>query len=60
MTNIAEDSLGYSAEESEAALETLYRFKKETMSREIPFCNKYWMGEEGFARVLHPKGKGQH
>ena len=57
MTNIAEDCLGYSAEEIEAALETLYRFKKETVAREIPFCDKYWMGGDGSARVLLPKGK---
>lgn len=57
MTKIAEDGLDYSAEEIEAALETLYRFKKESVAWEVPFCSKYWMGEEGSARVLLPKGK---
>ena len=60
MTNIAEDGLSCSAEEAEAALETLYRFKKETLAWDVPFCNKYWMGEEGSARILLPRGKGQH
>lgn len=33
------------------------RFRDETVVREMRFCKKYWMGVDGSARVLLPKGK---
>lgn len=36
---------------------TFCRFRNETIAREMRFCKKYWMGMDGSARVLLPKGK---